>query len=332
MDLTLFHPLNPDGAPRNFHIKDKLNGWTKRRSCRFLEWTGWYNYSLAQRLLGHYRLSQHFSARYAKQAWEYSAVQAYLLQYRGTHAVKYSIFRMLGFVYSIGTRKEYYSVAQVAAVNHILVNEGTGILQEFLTAADTDFAAALTKALEKINDPAFFDNTAFKAVNTSVTQNNQFNRQSNHFYTQTNHFNTQNNQFNNKNEVTLHQFNLQPVIKDGAKGKEKGVFSKRQMLIFFDLLSVLGRMEKIDFKKTSRYALLATLFHAITGRSKESIIEELYDYRHKKDLYECKGDGEIDQLVIVLTNLAAPFRDAGFEAFAKLVDQKIDALRQQKKK
>jgi len=39
MDLTLFHPPNPEGLPRDFKMKDRLNGWTKLRSCRFLEWT-----------------------------------------------------------------------------------------------------------------------------------------------------------------------------------------------------------------------------------------------------------------------------------------------------
>ncbi len=240
MDLTLFHPLNPDGSPRNFKMKDKLNGLTKRRYCRFLEWTGWYNYSLAQRMLGHYRLFQHFKARYPNQQWEFSAVQTYIVEYGSTHDRKLSFYKKLRWFHTLGSPKDYYTVTQIAAVNHMLLNKGAAILQEFLAAADTDFAAALTRALEKINDPAFLDSTVLKPVNQSVYQVNQF---------------------NTNRSIAFHPLIIQEPLKIGAKGKEKGVFSKRQMLIFFDLLSQLGKMEKIDLRNTARYAHLAALFY-----------------------------------------------------------------------
>ena len=58
MDMSVLHrhPL-PD---RDYTRKDKLNSLTGHLDCRFLEWTGWYNQDIYQRLLGHYRLYQLF--------------------------------------------------------------------------------------------------------------------------------------------------------------------------------------------------------------------------------------------------------------------------------
>ena len=60
MNLNLFHFGPNADDPRNWKMKDKLNGWIGRRQCLFLEWSGWYSFDLAERLLGHYRLFKLF--------------------------------------------------------------------------------------------------------------------------------------------------------------------------------------------------------------------------------------------------------------------------------
>lgn len=61
MDLSVLHPVK--SPARDYTWKDKLNSITSPLGCRFLEWTGWYNQDIAQRLLGHYRLYQLFKAK-----------------------------------------------------------------------------------------------------------------------------------------------------------------------------------------------------------------------------------------------------------------------------
>ncbi len=56
MDPRVLHPVH--SPERNYKWKDKLNSLTGHLDCRFLEWTGWYNQDILQRLLGHYRLYQ----------------------------------------------------------------------------------------------------------------------------------------------------------------------------------------------------------------------------------------------------------------------------------
>jgi hypothetical protein len=61
MDLSVLHAVkSPD---RDYTMKDKLNGVKNPLGCRFLEWSGWYNQNISQRLLGHYRLYQLFKAK-----------------------------------------------------------------------------------------------------------------------------------------------------------------------------------------------------------------------------------------------------------------------------
>lgn len=58
MNLSVLHPVkSPD---RDYSMKDKLNRIISPLGCRFLEWSGWYNQDISQRLLGHYRLYQLF--------------------------------------------------------------------------------------------------------------------------------------------------------------------------------------------------------------------------------------------------------------------------------
>lgn len=105
-------------------------------------------------------------------------------------------------------------------------------------------------------------------------------------------------------------------------GKVKGVFSKKQILILFDLLTRSAQQDKLDLSKPNKYDPLADLFHAITGKSHSSWMEELKDYKHK-DLYEFHTEGQRKQLIAILTNMAELFRKAGFRAIAALADKKI---------
>jgi hypothetical protein len=293
--------MNPEYPRKDPHpMKIKLNSWTGLYRCRFLEWTGWYNVSLSQRLLGHYRLYQHYKVYNSKWNKEYSDTLAYILQYKATQSFKYFICRIISFVYSTFTRKEYYLGVEVAGINRQLLNEWPAILQEFLVDADIDFDAAMIKALQQINDPSFLNKTPPKAPAILV----QFKQENNTHY--------------------------QPIIRDGIKGKEKGVFSKKQMLIFFDLLAEPAHIERIDFNKPNKYDGLADLLHALTGKGKETFIEALNDYK-TRSLYEYNTDGELSQLLTTLTNLADTFRKAGFRSIANLADRKIKELESRKK-
>jgi hypothetical protein len=153
IDLTLLHSVDAP-ANANWRMKDKLNGWTRQGRCRFLEWTGWYNYDVAQRLLGHYRLFHHFKADYIKSPHQLAAANAYILHYRAGHGFKYLLSRIMSLLYSFfqGGR---YPVAEIAAINRQLVNESSGILYDFLTDSDKNFAAAFLQAMRRINDPSF---------------------------------------------------------------------------------------------------------------------------------------------------------------------------------
>lgn len=304
--------------PGDHPMKAKMNNWTKRLPCRFLEWTGWYNCSISQRLIGHYRLYQNFKTGLANWTRDMSGVQAYIFQYRGIHGFKHFISRTVGLIYSIATWSDYSLQIEVAGINRQLVNESSLILMQFLTTAETDFPAAMDQAMKQINDPSFLSMSGNSAGAIFPAMLVQFNQENNTY--------TTNNQYN-----SLHsEVNIQPVIREGAKGKEKGVFSKKQMLIFFDLIAEAGKLEKIDFSKPNRFDAIADLLHAMTGKGKESFIQELNDCRNR-GLYEFNTPGELNQLVIILTNLADIFRAAGFRSVAKLADDKIKELESKKK-
>lgn len=291
IDLTLLHPEDAP-ANANWRMKDKLNGWTSLGRCRFLEWSGWYNYDVAQRLLGHYRLFHHFKADYIKSPHQLAAPNAYILHYRSGHGFKYLLSRIMSLLYSIFTKRRY-PVAEIAAINRQLVNESSGILYDFLTDANEGFTAAFLQAIRRINDPAFLDRPA---ASTTI-----------------------------HNTLSATQINIQPAIKAGAQGKDKGIFSKKQVLILFDLLSASKDFDAIDYTRSNKFEKVADLLHALTGKSKLSIFEELNNY-HTKGLYEWHTQGELNQLINILIQLANSFRNAGFRSFVKLVDRKIVEL------
>jgi hypothetical protein len=284
MDLALFHPIMPDGTPRNFRMKDKFNGWTSPRAIHFLEWSGWYSNSISQRLLGHYRLFQHFKTDFAKNQRDLPAIQSYILQYRASHKLKQTMARWVALIYSMGTRGEYYSVAEVSMLNVMLIDGSSDILSEFLAAAEIDFEQPFHKALERIMDPAFFNKASQK---------------------------------------------LTP--KEGAQGKEKGVFSKRQILIIFDLLSAPSKLEKINFDNPNKYEDIAIWLHAMTGKSKDSFVAELNDCR-TRGLYDCQTPTEIDNMINSLTNISDISFKAGFRSIRAAADKKIIELESMKKR
>lgn len=115
------------------------------------------------------------------------------------------------------------------------------------------------------------------------------------------------------------------AAKEGAQGKEKGVFSKKQILMLFDLLAEDGWLERIDYSKPNRFGDIADLMHALTGKGKASFVEELKNYK-TKGLYETHTGEEFKQVIRTLTNLGETFRAAGFREVAKLVDKKMREL------
>jgi len=306
VDLTLLHSEDAP-ANANWRMKDMLNGWTSQGRCRFLEWTGWYNYDVAQRLLGHYRLFHHFKADYIKSPHQLAAANAYILHYRAGHGFKYLLSRIMSLLYSFfqGGR---YPVAEIAAINRQLVNESSGILYDFLTDSDKDFTAAFLQAMRRINDPSFLGRPP-----VPPTINLQVNQTEEHYFA------------HQHNIYTATQINIQPAIKAAAQGKDKGIFSKKQVLILFDLLSSFKDFDAIDYTRPSKFEKYADLLHALTGKSKLSILKELNDC-HNHGLYEWHSQGELKQLIIILINLADTFRNAQFRSFAKLLDKKIREL------
>lgn len=76
-----FEPITPGTFTERYYTwKDKLNGTTSNINCRFLEWTGWYNQDLLQRLLGHYRLYQVFKSE-NREEYHLSPVLDYITNY-----------------------------------------------------------------------------------------------------------------------------------------------------------------------------------------------------------------------------------------------------------
>jgi hypothetical protein len=311
IDLTLFH--REDAPPNaNWRRADRLNSWTSLRGCRFLEWIGWYNLDVAQRLLGHYRLFRHFNADYSKSRRDLAASQAYILQYRASHGLKHFLSRVMAFLTTIIERQRYPVEAEIAAINRQLVNDSTSVLYDFLIDADQDFTAAFLQAMRRIKDPSFFNKSVPPpTIHLQVNQTDQ-------------HYSA-----HQHNTITATQVNFQPAIKAGAQGKDKGIFSKKQVLILFDLLSAFKDFDSIDYTRPNRFDDYADLLYALTGKGKQSIVEELNNYRHK-GLYEWHTQGELNQLIITLTHLANKFRKAGFRAFTRLLDKKIIELESHK--
>ncbi|MEI9808577.1 MAG: hypothetical protein WDO16_12290 [Bacteroidota bacterium] len=306
MDLSVLHPVkSPD---RDYTRKDKLNSLTGHLDCRLLEWTGWYNQDIYQRLLGHYRLYQLFKKE-SKAGVGLPLPLAYIVKYRTSHGFKYLLSRITGILYYIGSFGKPYYPLQTEGINRLLVNEYAHILQAFLTEADNNFEKALSQAVGQIASPDFGkrSNTLFVKQSAIILQTqNEFKN----YYNSSHYFN----EYTTINPATT-----------GIKGKEKGVFSKKQILILFDLLAETSKVERIDFTRPNKFDSIAELLCAITGKSKDSWIEQLKDGRNKS-LYEFKNEGERKQLIVTVTNLSEIFRKAGFRSIGIVSDKKLREL------
>jgi hypothetical protein len=329
-------PPNPD-LTRDYRMRDRLNGWTRLLPCRFLEWSSWYNQSIRNRLIGHYRLYNHFKKDFEIfHPHDLSVAQSYILQYRMNYGLKHFVSRTTSLIYSTITLRKFAPAGSYAIINRHLIYERPDILQQFLATAEINFDAALDQATQNILAPTFLNNHTGTPANTVAVQYND--NRSNAQYTD----NRTNNQFvdnrisnqYNDNHTDI-QFNsqvtLQSNLHEGAQGKEKGVFSKKQLLLFFDLLSENAGLERIDFQKPTKFQGISELFHAISGKSASSFKGELDDHRNKS-LYKCHTPGEFDQFIRDLTNLANAFRAAGFRSIARQADKKITELEAAKKR
>jgi len=340
MDLSIFH-FN-EGPDRNYKPKDYLNGRRGLMACRFLEWSGWYSQDIAQRLLGHYRLYQHYRSGMRNWPVGLAPARSYILHYKAIHPFKYALARCMSFLYSLIFWKEPFLPGMVAGLNHRLIREGSTLLEEFLVSADDDFEKALNKALQQIRESSFFQDGHHEVLQSIHLS------QTNHKYNLAATFNDNRTKVGQLKTYTdnstkhLHQDNSAPQIFNhiefqrvitqaptGPHGKEKGVFSKRQILIMLDLLSLKAKKDGIDLSKQNRFNAYADLLRGITGKGKATLLEELNDYRNK-DLYACNTQGELGQLIIIMTDLGNTFRDAGFRSLSDVVDRKIIELRQKK--
>jgi hypothetical protein len=304
MDMSVLHQVkSPD---RDYARKDKLNSLTGHLYCRFLEWTGWYNQDIYQRLLGHYRLYQLFKKENKADSGLPQPL-AYIVNYRASHGIKYLLSRITGILFYLGSFGKPYYPLQTEGINKLLVNKNAHILQKFLNEADNNFEEALSRAVQQIITPEFGKSgNTFSQIKPSalILQTlNEFNsyHNNNHYF----------NEYTTVNTATT-----------GIKGKEKGVFSKKQILILFDLLAETCKLEKIDFTRPNKFDSIAELLFAITGKGKDSWVEQLKDGRNK-GLYEFKNEGERKQLIVTLTNLSEIFRQAGFRSISKVADKKL---------
>ncbi|OQP65860.1 hypothetical protein A3860_14800 [Niastella vici] len=300
MDLSVLHPVkSPD---RDYSWKDKLNNITGLLGCRFLEWSGWYNQDISQRLLGHYRLYQLFKAK-SRHDSLIALPLAYITHYRTLHAIKYIFSCITAVLYYVFTLGDWYYPLLVEQLNKQLINRHHTILQDFLIDVEIDFKKALHNAIDQINGSG-----NMPAPEITIVQC----RLENKVYNNTCHY------FTEYNGTVLSGTNE-------LKGKQKGVFTKRQILILFDLLAEKGNLEKIDYTKPNKFESVAELFHAVNGKTKDTWVEEINNFKDK-GLYHYGDKGELRQLLITLTNLAETARQSGFRLLAKAVDKKIREL------
>jgi hypothetical protein len=300
MDMSVLHPVkSPD---RDYTWKDKLNSITGPLSCRFLEWSGWYNQDISQRLLGHYRLYQLFKAK-NKLDSRLSLPLAYITHYRTLHVIKYGLSCITGVLYHVFTLGARYNPLSVEELNKQLINHRYAILQEFLTNVEVDFERALLNAVDKINGS---DNKEYPEI--TFVQN----RLEHKVYNNTYHYFTEHN-------TAVH------ASTNGIKGKEKGILSKKQILILFDLFADNGSLERIDYTKPNKFEAVAEMLQGVNGKSKDSWVEELYNYKDK-GIYHYRDQGELRQLIKTITNLVEILRKSGFRNLAKAGDKKIREL------
>jgi len=321
MSFRIFHYGNV--ADENYFLKGRFAGWTGRLKCCWWEWSGWYNVDICQRLLGHYLLFQHFKKEDAFMNRGVEVAHAYILQYRATQGIKYLLSRIAAFFWSIVTLGMAFPPVEIEGLNRILVNEGADVLLEFLTEAGADFQSALLKAAGETQSPSFLCKTGKGFSPTYLLQlNHQSNTHHNESFTEINHHHNE----------SFTKVTNQPIVKEGATGKEKGVFSKRQWLMFSDFLSDISPLEKIDFGRPRKFDKIAGFLHALSGKDKESFVSELNYYKNNGGLYKTKSLGELKQLIIALTDMFETFRNASQPDLEELTNKKIVELKAEKKR
>ncbi|MCS3797850.1 hypothetical protein [Niastella sp. OAS944] len=305
MDLSVLHAVkSPD---RDYTMKDKLNGITSLLGCRFLEWSGWYNQNISQRLLGHYRLYKLFKAKNQIDT-QLSSPIAYIAHYRVLHIIKYALSYITAVLYYICTLGDRYHPLLIEQVNKQLIYQQFSILQEFLTNADTDFEKALFHAMNQINS---YGNN-IKPEITFIQ-----NRLEQKVYNNTCHY------FTEYNGTAL------PGTND-IKGKQAGVLSKKQILILLDLLADKKCIERIDYENSNKFKVEAELLHGLNGKSKSTWEEELNNYKNK-GIYSYKGEGEFNQLIKDITGLSNIIQKSALRPLAIAADKKIIELENNRK-
>ncbi|MBS1603084.1 MAG: hypothetical protein JST42_10490 [Bacteroidetes bacterium] len=319
MDLRIFRPTdNPDF---NFKTFDRINSRTGNFSCRWLEFIGWYTSSVRLRLLGHYRLFQLYKKQRLKSPAHLSPIQGYILQYRATHWMKRYSYILISRLPSLFGPPDDH--VEIHAINNLLIHQRADILYQFLDAADTNFEEAFKIALLRINAPEFINTSPAPTThNSSVIYNLQ----------QHNTITDAHNEFNIHPTVEKETSVREVIIKEPAskelRGKEKGVFSKRQTLILLDLLAREGKIDPLPIDKPAKTESVARFLMALTGKSIDAWLETLQNYRGK-DLYEYHTDAERKNLLSTLETLATITRNAGLRKIAGLVDKKIIELQRQ---
>jgi hypothetical protein len=300
MDLSVLHAVK--SLDRDYTMKDKLNGITSPLGCRFLEWSGWYNQNISQRLLGHYRLYQLFKAKRQIDS-QLSLPVAYIAHYRTLHIVKYTLSCITAVLYYICTLGDRYHPFPTEQLNKQLIYQQFTILHEFLATAETNFEVALQNAIAQINS---YDNKIIPEV--TFIQN----RLEQKVYNNTCHYFTEynGNVLSGTNEL---------------KGKQAGVLSKKQILILFDLLANELDIKGVDYSNSNKFEREAELFHALNGKSKSSWEEELNNYKNK-GIYYYNGKGELNQLIKDITGLSNILRKSAFRPLAIAADKKIREL------
>jgi hypothetical protein len=302
MNLNDFH--HSDRPDADYEIMDRRNNKTGS-ICYFYELMSWYDSNINMRLLGHYRLFQLCKNSHAIKKTGLPAESGYILNYRENRILEYSWVQLIPFRNLLANKSRNL---EIKSINRTLLFKRTEILQNFLVAAQSDFDKALLDAARQISHPAFLSDSPLANIHFEIQQNHQHNT-----------------------TLAKNEFHVHPVIKEQApappptKGKEKDIFSKKQILILFDLLAKTRIIEPIDFRNPAKFEAIAHLLRAITGKGDDTWLAELNDYRNK-DLYAWHSDGERRELIRILTNLADKLKNAGFKTVGNLADQKIIPL------
>ncbi|HXB08065.1 MAG TPA: hypothetical protein VNW04_13135 [Puia sp.] len=318
MDLRLFHAT--DDPTVNYKILDYHNSRTGLFACHLLELIGWYTSDVKHRLLGHYRLFQLYKKRRANSSSALPLVQGYILQYRSSYWIKhywYLFISRLPSLISPDRQMEMY------LINKTLVYQRATVLYDFLANADTDFEQAFKNAVLQINDPEFINTASF----TKTQYSNLFLNLEHHTVNNLSH-----------NELNIHPIvekeketilEKETIIIEPAKeltGKEQGVFSKKQVLILFDLMSRVSKLERFPLCKPGKQKAIAQFLQALTGKGEDTWLETLKDYRHD-NLYAWHTPGERSRLIGTLTNLGEITHKAGLGSITSEAEKMIRELR-----